>query len=170
MGAEEKADEEAEEKLESETGDKEDAAVEPIHLAASREEEEHPESATAGEDENLEPEDGEEEGEVEPINLMAKAKGAAKAAAKAVKTVAAPAKKKAAPKKTASKAAAAAAKAASKFSKPKAKLFALDTNNFINFSAAVLIGAFAGSGVTITIFRLYGRLTSTAGYEPLADA
>merc|ERR1712032_1049097 len=96
-----------------------------------------------------------EEGEaaVEPIHLMAK-KAAKKAVAKAA---AAPAKKAAAKKK-----------AAPKTAKPK-KLFAQDTPSMVSVSAAALIGAFVGSGLTLAMFNRFHRGTS-AGEEPLIAA
>merc|ERR1712232_736854 len=85
------------------------------------------------------------EAAVEPIHLMAK-KAAKKAVAKAA---AAPAKK-------------AATKA--KATKPK-KLFAEDTPSMVSVSAAALIGAFVGSGLTLAMFNRFHRGTS-AGEEP----
>merc|ERR1712087_811028 len=95
----------------------------------------------------------EEEAAVEPVHLMAK-KAAKKAVAKAA---AAPAKKAAAKKK-----------AAPKTAKPK-KLFAQDTPSMVSASAAALIGAFIGSGLTLAVFNRFHRGTS-AGEEPLMAA
>merc|ERR1712003_244143 len=98
-----------------------------------------------------------EEGEaaVEPIHLMAK-KAAKKAVAKAA---AAPAKKAAAKKKAAPK---------SKTAKPK-KLFAEDGPSMVSISAAALMGAFIGSGLTLAVFNRFHQGTS-AGEEPLMAA
>merc|ERR1712066_918835 len=95
----------------------------------------------------------EEEAAVEPVHLMAK-KAAKKAVAKAA---AAPAKKAAAKKK-----------AAPKTAKPK-KLFAQDTPSMVSVSAAALLGAFVGSGLTLAVFNRFHRGTS-AGEEPLMAA
>merc|ERR1719343_1396403 len=97
----------------------------------------------------------EEEAAVEPVHLMAK-KAAKKAVAKAA---AAPAKKAAAKKKAAPKA---------KTAKPK-KLFAQDTPSMVSFSAAAMIGAFVGSGLTLAMFNRFHRGTS-AVEEPLMAA
>merc|ERR1712060_578961 len=98
----------------------------------------------------------EEEAAVEPVHLMAK-KAAKKAVAKAA-AAAAPAKKAAA-KKAAPKA---------KTAKPK-KLFAEDTPSMVSVSAAALMGAFIGSGLTLAVFNRFHQGTS-AGEEPLMAA
>merc|ERR1712060_536329 len=97
----------------------------------------------------------EEEAAVEPVHLMAKKAAKKKAVAKAA---AAPAKKAAA-KKAAPKA---------KTAKPK-KLFAEDTPSMVSVSAAALMGAFIGSGLTLAVFNRFHQGTS-AGEEPLMAA
>merc|ERR1712084_47237 len=96
----------------------------------------------------------EEEAAVEPVHLMAK-----KAAKKAVAKAAAAPAKKAAAKKAAPKA---------KTAKPK-KLFAEDTPSMVSVSAAALMGAFIGSGLTLAVFNRFHQGTS-AGEEPLMAA
>merc|ERR1712039_316244 len=96
----------------------------------------------------------EEEAGVEPVHLMAK-----KAAKKAVAKAAAAPAKKAAAKKAAPKA---------KTAKPK-KLFAEDTPSMVSVSAAALMGAFIGSGLTLAVFNRFHQGTS-AGEEPLMAA
>merc|ERR1711933_430120 len=91
----------------------------------------------------------EEEAAVEPVHLMAK-----KAAKKAVAKAAAAPAKKAAAKKAAPKA---------KTAKPN-KLFAEDTPSMVSVSAAALMGAFIGSGLTLAVFNRFHQGTS-AGEE-----